>query len=69
MKRFIIQGVPKLVIQKSAVIISEIVVRIWSGEFQYLRLVLKFSFRPSDGIPFVQSSIGGWLLGLGVVER
>ena len=27
---------------------------VWSGKFPKLRLVLKFSFKPPDGIPFVQ---------------
>jgi hypothetical protein len=55
MKPFIIQGVPKLVIQKSAVITSEIEVTILSGTFQNLRLVLKFLFISPDGIPLVQT--------------
>jgi len=50
-----IQGVPKLIMQKSAVITSEIEIPIWSVMFQKLRLVLKFSFRPPDGIPLMQS--------------
>jgi len=34
------QGVPKLIIKKSAVIASELEVTIWSGTFQKLCLVL-----------------------------
>jgi hypothetical protein len=37
------QGVTKLVIQKSAVITCEIEVTIWSGTFQKLHIVLQFS--------------------------
>jgi hypothetical protein len=55
MKRFVIQGAPKLVTQRSAVITSEIEVTIWSGALQNLRLVLKFPFRPPDSIPLMQS--------------
>jgi hypothetical protein len=36
----IIQGVHKLVIEKSAVISSELEVTSWSGKFKKLRLVL-----------------------------
>jgi hypothetical protein len=39
-----IYSVPKLVLQKSAVITFELEVIIWSGAFQNLHLVLKFSF-------------------------
>jgi hypothetical protein len=39
-----IQGVSKLVIQKSAVLTSELDVKIWSGTFPKLRLV-KFPFK------------------------
>jgi hypothetical protein len=52
-----IQDVPKSVIQKSAVITSELKVTSWSGTFPKLRLVLKFPFKPPDGIPFVQSCL------------
>jgi hypothetical protein len=52
-----IQGVPELVIQKSAVITAELEVTIWSGMFQKLRPVLKFSFKPPDGIPLVYSCL------------
>jgi hypothetical protein len=48
-----IQAIPKLVIQKSAVVTSELEGTIWSGTFQKLRLVVKFSFKPPDGIPLV----------------
>jgi hypothetical protein len=43
-----IQDVPKSVIQKSAVITSELEVTIWSGTFQKLRQVFVFSFKPPD---------------------
>ena len=33
---------------------SELEVAIWSGMFQKLRLVFKFSFKPPDGIPLTQ---------------
>ena len=56
-KQYLIQVVYKLVIQKSAVITSELELTIWSGTFQKLRLVLKFSFKPPDGIPLVQSCL------------
>jgi len=49
------QGVPKLVIKKSAVITYELGVTILSGTFQKLCLVLKFTFRLPDGIPLFQS--------------
>jgi hypothetical protein len=49
-----IQGVPKLVTQKCAVVTSELEVTNRSGTIQKLRLVLKFSFKPPDGIPLVQ---------------
>jgi hypothetical protein len=45
-----VQGVPKLITQKSAVTIPELEVTIWSGTSQKLRLVLKSSFKPPDGI-------------------
>ena len=48
------QGIPKLVTQKSAVITSELEVTNRSCIFQKLHLVLKFSFKPPDGIPLVQ---------------
>ena len=54
----VIQGVPRLVIQKSTVVTSELGEVIWSGTFQKLRIVLKFSFNtspPTDVIPLVQS--------------
>jgi hypothetical protein len=50
-----IQGILKLVIQKSAVMTSELEVTIWSGTFQKLHLVLKFSSKWHDGIPLMQS--------------
>jgi len=49
-----IQRVPKLVTQKCAVITSELEVTNRSGTFQNLHLVLKFSFKPPNGIPLVQ---------------
>ena len=49
-----VQGVPKLVTQKCAVITSELEVTNRSGTIQKLCLVLKFSFKPPDGIPLVQ---------------
>ena len=52
-----LQGVPKFVKQKSAVITSELEVTIWSGTFQKSRQVLKFLFKPPDGIPLVQSCL------------
>ena len=52
-----LQGVPKFVKQKSAFITSELEVRIWSGTFQMSRQVLKFSFKPPNGIPLVQSCL------------
>jgi len=48
-----IQGVPKLVLKKAAVITSDLAVTSWSGTFQKLHLVLKSSFKPPDGIPLV----------------
>jgi hypothetical protein len=50
-----IQGVRKLPIQKSSVTSSETEETIWSLVFQKQRLVLKFSFKPPDGILLVQS--------------
>jgi hypothetical protein len=50
-------GRPKLVIQKSAFVTSEVEVTVWSGVFQTLSLILKFSFKPPDGIPPMQSCI------------
>ena len=50
-----IQDVLKLVIQNSAVITSELEVTIWSDMSQKLRLVLKFPFKPPDGILLVRS--------------
>jgi len=52
-----IQGLPELVTQKSAVLTSELDVKIWSGTFQKLRLVVKFSFKPPDGIPLLQTEV------------
>jgi hypothetical protein len=52
-----IQDVPKLVLQKSAVLTSELDVKIWSGTFQKLHLVVKFSFKPPDGIPLLQTEV------------
>ena len=52
-----IQDVPKLITQKSAVIHSEVEVTIFSGVFQTLYLVPKFSFKPPDGISPMQSCI------------
>jgi len=52
-----IQGLPKLVIQKSAVLTSELDVKIWSGTFQKLRLVVKFSFKQPDGIQLLQPEV------------
>jgi hypothetical protein len=52
-----VQGVPKLVTQNSAVTTSELEVTIWSGTFQKLRLVLKFQFKPPDGVLIVQSCL------------
>jgi len=49
-----LQGVPKFVKQKSAVITSELEVTIRSSTFQKSRQVLKFPFKPPDGIPLVQ---------------
>ena len=49
-----IQRLPELVIQKSAVITYKLEEIIWSVTFQKLRLVLKFSFAPPDGISPVQ---------------
>jgi len=51
-----IQDLPKLVIHKSAVLTSELDVKIWSGTFQKLRLV-KFSFKPPAGIPLLQTDV------------
>jgi len=50
-----VQGAPKHLTQKSAVINSELEATVWSGKFPKLRLVLKFSFKPPDSMPFVQS--------------
>ena len=36
---------------------SELEVKIWSGTFQKLRLVLKFSSKLPDGIPLMQSCL------------
>jgi hypothetical protein len=55
------QRVLKLVIQKSAVITSELGVSVWSGAFQKLHLVLKFSFKPPDSIPLLQSEATSYL--------
>ena len=51
----ILRDVPYLAIQESAVITPELEVTIWSGNFQKLRLVFKFSFKPPDSIPLVKS--------------
>jgi len=47
------QGVLISVTQKSA----ELGATIRSGTFQYMCLVLKFSFKPPDGFPLVQNSL------------
>jgi hypothetical protein len=52
-----IQSVPKIVKQKSALVTSELEVTVVSGTFEKMRLVLKFSFKPPDGIPLVQSCL------------
>ena len=52
-----VQGVPKLVTQNSAVTTRELEIIIWSGTFQKLRLVLKYQFKPPDGISIVQSCL------------
>ena len=51
----ILRNVPNVAIQKSAVIIPELEVTIWSGNFQKLQLVFKFPFKPPDSIPLVHS--------------
>jgi len=43
--------------QKSTVITSDLEVTIFSGTFQKLCLVVKFSFKPPDGICLVQSCL------------
>ena len=48
-----LQDVPKQLYKKSAVITSELQVTIGLGMFQKLRHILKFSFKPPDGITFV----------------
>jgi len=52
----LIQGFPKLVIQKSVVITFEPEVN-WLGTFHKLRLVLTFSLKLPDAIPLVQSCL------------
>ena len=53
--RDFIQDVHKLVKHKSSVVTSELEVTIWSGRFQKLPLVLKFSFKRPDGVTLVKS--------------
>jgi hypothetical protein len=48
-----IQGVPKIQLHTSADVTFETEVTVLSGTFQKLHLVLKFPFKPPDGIPFV----------------
>jgi hypothetical protein len=56
-----VQGVPKLVLQKSADVTSELDVKIWSVMFKKLRIVVRFSFKPPDGIPLLQSEVTSYL--------
>ena len=54
----VIQGLPKLVIQK--ICCRNFWTRskkFWSGTFQNLCLVLKFSFKPPDGLPLLQKDV------------
>jgi hypothetical protein len=44
----ILLDVPNLVIQNAAAITPELEVTIWSGNFQKLQPVFKFSFKPPD---------------------